>query len=125
MKAADLLLVASGTATLQAGFLGVPMIIVYRTSWLTYFLARSLLKVRWIGLVNIVMGRRVVPELIQHDFNRSKLSRLIQLLLSDKDYYQGMCNDLAGVRKKFHSLGAAKRAARIILNHLNERPSAF
>ncbi len=122
MKAADLLLVASGTATLQAGFLGVPMIIVYRTSWITYFLARCLIKVRWIGLVNIVMGRSVVPELIQHDFNRSKLSGLVQSLLSDHGYYHDMCNDLAEVRKKTHSLGAAKRAARIILHHLNERP---
>ena len=118
MRTADLLLVASGTATLQAGFLGTPMIIVYRTSWLTYCLARWLVQIKWIGLVNIVMGRSVVPELIQHHATPSRLAELTRSLLSDEAAYQRMADDLTGVRMKFSSPGAAKRAAEVIVKHL-------
>ncbi|MDA2911808.1 lipid-A-disaccharide synthase, partial [Nitrospiraceae bacterium AH_259_D15_M11_P09] len=67
MALSDLLLVASGTATLQAAVIGTPMVITYRASWLTYWLARMLIKVKHIGLVNIVAGRGIVPELLQHE----------------------------------------------------------
>ncbi len=118
MRSADLLLVASGTATLQAGFLGIPMIIVYRTSWLTYCLARWLVQIEWIGLVNIVMGRSVVPELIQHHATPSRLAELTRSLLTDEVSCQRMADDLAGVRMKFGPPGAAERAAAVIVKHL-------
>ncbi len=118
MRSADLLLVASGTATLQAGFLGVPMVIVYRTSWVTYLLARWLVRIKWIGLVNIVMGRGVVPELIQHDATASRLAEQAHALLSDQTAYQSMVYELAGVRMKFGSPGAAERAAKVIIDQL-------
>ena len=120
MKAADLLLVASGTATLQGAFLGVPMIIVYRTSWITYCLARWLIQIEWIGLVNIVMGRSVVPELIQHRATPSRLAALIRFLLSDEASYQRMVNDLTGIRIKFGPPGAVDRAAAVIVRHLKK-----
>ena len=118
MRSADVVLVASGTATLQAGFLGIPMIIVYRTSWLTYCLARWLVKIKWIGLVNIVMGRSVVPELIQHQATPSRLAELIQTLVSDEVTYQRMVDELSAVRTKFTPPGAADRAAAVIVKHL-------
>tara|TARA_B100002003_G_scaffold224740_1_gene230289 strand:- start:77 stop:1222 length:1146 start_codon:yes stop_codon:yes gene_type:complete len=118
MRSADVVLVASGTATLQAGFLGIPMIIVYRTSWLTYCLARWLVKIKWIGLVNIVMGRSVVPELIQHQATPSRLAELIQTLVSDEVTYQRMVDELSAVRTKFSPPGAADRAAAVIVKHL-------
>ncbi len=121
MSSADLLLVASGTATLQAGFLGIPMVIVYRTSWVTYCLARWLVQVKWIGLVNIVMGRSVVPELIQHHATPFRLAELTRLLLSDQASSQRMADDLACIRMKFRSSGAADRAAAVILEHLKKR----
>ncbi|HIA14749.1 MAG TPA: lipid-A-disaccharide synthase [Nitrospirales bacterium] len=120
MRSADLLLVSSGTATLQAGFLGIPMIIVYRTSWLTYCLARWLVQIKWIGLVNIVMDRSVVPELIQHHATPSRLAELTRSLLSDQASYQRMADDLTGVRMKFGSLGAVDRAAAVIVKHLTQ-----
>ena len=126
MRSADLLLVASGTATLQAGFLGIPMIIVYRTSWLTYCLARSLVQIKWIGLVNIVMGRSVVPELIQHHATSSRLADLTLSLLSDEAAYQRMADELAGVRMKFSSPpGAADRAATVIVKQLRAGSAAL
>ena len=120
MRSADLLLVSSGTATLQAGFLGIPMIIVYHTSWLTYCLARWLVQVKWIGLVNIVMGRSVVPELVQHQATPSRLAELTRSLLSDEALYQCMADDLAGILMKFGAPGAADRAAALIVKHLKQ-----
>ncbi len=118
MRSSDVVIVASGTATLQAGFLGIPMIIVYRTSWVTHFLARWLVQVEWIGLVNIVMERSVVPELIQGQATAFRLAGLIQTLLSDKAAYQCMSNNLSGVRRKFDRSGATDRAAAVIVKHL-------
>ncbi|MER3425506.1 MAG: lipid-A-disaccharide synthase, partial [Nitrospiraceae bacterium] len=74
MAAADLLVVASGTATLQAAVVGTPMVIIYRVSSLTYWLGRWLIKIKWIGLANIIAGRTIVPELIQHDLTPERLT---------------------------------------------------
>ena len=73
MAASDLLLVASGTATLQAAVVGTPMILLYKTTLPTYWLARWLIRVKWIGLVNLVAGRAVVPELIQDEATAERL----------------------------------------------------
>ena len=68
MNACDLAWTASGTVTLETALLLKPMIVVYRLSWLTYALARMLVKIRHVGMVNIMAGKEVVPELIQADF---------------------------------------------------------
>jgi lipid A disaccharide synthetase len=73
MAASDLLVVASGTATLQAAVIGTPMILVYKTTLPTYWVARLLIRVKWIGLVNLVAGRTIVPELIQDEANAERL----------------------------------------------------
>jgi lipid-A-disaccharide synthase len=114
MQASDLLMVASGTATLEAAVLGRPMSIVYRTSPLTWLLAKGLVKVRSVGLVNIIAGKRVVPELIQHNATPEKISGEILSLVRDKARLALMERDLAAVRRRLGEPGASSRAARIV-----------
>ena len=73
MALSDVLFVASGTATLQAAVVGTPMVLLYKTSPLTYRLARWLITVKWIGLVNLVAGRSIVPEVIQDEATDERL----------------------------------------------------
>ena len=79
----DLVLVASGTATLQTALMGKPMIIIYKVSPLTYLVGRIMIRVPWIGLANIVAGRQVVPELIQHDASPQRIAAEACAILSD------------------------------------------
>ena len=115
MAAADLLLVASGTATLQAAVIGTPLVIMYRTSWLTYWIARWLIRVRWIGLVNIVAGRGIVPELIQQDATPGRLTEEAAHLLVDQTSYDTMKAALHRVRGSLGEPGASRRAAAVVL----------
>ena len=116
MAACDLLLVASGTATLQAAIIGTPMVIIYRVSRLTYWMARCVIRIGWIGLVNIVAGRGLVPELIQHDATPERLSEEAGRLLRNQGDYQSMVAGLHAVRASLGEPGASSRAAAIVLS---------
>lgn len=115
MAASDVLLVASGTATLQAAVVGTPMVLVYRTSWLTYRLARWLIRIPWIGLVNIVAGRSIMPELIQQEATPERMSTEVSLLLTDGQAASRMRMELRKVREALGSPGASRRAAAVVL----------
>ncbi len=115
MAASDLLLVASGTATLQAAVIGTPMVLLYRVSWLTYWIARWLITVNCIGLVNIVAGRKIIPELIQQDATAERLAEEAGRLLRDRSAYGGMREALRAVREQLGNPGASRRAAEAIL----------
>jgi lipid-A-disaccharide synthase len=115
MAASDVLLVASGTATLQAAVVGTPMVLAYRTSWLTYWLARWLIRIQWIGLVNIVAGRSLVTELIQHEATPGRMSDEVSRLLTDGQAAGRMKAELRKVREALGSPGASRRAAAVIL----------
>jgi lipid-A-disaccharide synthase len=115
MAAADLLIVASGTATLQAAVIGTPMILVYKTTLPTYWLARLLIRVKWIGLVNLVAGRTIVPELIQDEANAERLGWEVGHLLSDQQAYNRMKDGLREVRQALGGPGASQRAAQVVL----------
>lgn len=115
MAASDLLLVASGTATLQAAIVGTPMLLTYKTTWLTYQIARKLILVPWIGLVNLLAGREVVPELIQQDATGQRLGAEAVRLLRDRGAYEKMKQALSDVRKSLGEPGASRRAAEAIL----------
>ncbi|MBD3223871.1 MAG: lipid-A-disaccharide synthase [Caldithrix sp.] len=110
-------LVASGTATLETGYFQVPMVIVYHVNPLTYWIGRLLVKVRFIGLVNIVAEKEVAPELIQSDFKPAKAAQLLQTMISDEHHRYRQ--SLATIREKLGAPGAAQRAAQTILNELN------
>jgi len=115
MAASDVLLVASGTATLQAAIVGTPMVLTYRAPWLTYWLARWLIRIDWIGLANIVAGRSIVPELIQQDATAERLSQEASRLLSDQRAAHEMRAELRKVREALGSPGASRRAAAAVL----------
>ena len=115
MAVSDLLLVASGTATLQAAVVGTPMILLYTTTLLTYWLARWLIRVKWIGLVNLVAGRTVVPELIQDEATAERLSEEACRLLNDRQAYNDMKNGLREVRQSLGEPGASFRTAQVVL----------
>jgi lipid-A-disaccharide synthase len=115
MAVSDLLLVASGTATLQAAVVGTPMVLLYKTTLLTYWLARWLIRVKWIGLVNLVAGRTVVPELIQDEATAERLSEEACRLLNDRQAYNDMKNGLRQVRQSLGEPGASFRTAQVVL----------
>jgi lipid-A-disaccharide synthase len=115
MACADLLLVASGTATLQAAIIGTPMVIVYRVGWPTYWVARLLATVDCIGLVNIVAGRKIVPELIQRDATPARLTQEAARLLDDPQATGAMRTALRAVRDSLGEPGASRRAAEAVL----------
>jgi lipid-A-disaccharide synthase len=115
MAASDLLFVASGTATLQAAVVGTPMILLYATTWPTYWLARFLITVDCIGLVNLVARRKIVPELIQQDATADRLSREADRLLQDAQAYDEMKAALRVVREALGQPGASQRAAEVVL----------
>jgi lipid-A-disaccharide synthase len=115
MAAADLLLVASGTATLQAALIGTPMIIMYRAMWFTTWLAKQIVLVPYMGLVNLVAGRKVVPELLQQQATVDRVSAEAERLLADPQVYEKMKADLRRVQQLMGQPGASLRAAEIVI----------
>ncbi len=104
-------LVASGTATVEATLMGCPMAVVYRTAALTYWLARRLVKVPHIGMVNIVAGRGICPEFIQAAATPQALADALQPLLSATGEYATMKQELARVATALGGAGAAEKVA--------------
>ena len=116
MRAADLLLVASGTATLEAGLLGTPMVVCYRVSWLSEILARLLVRVPWINLVNLTLGRAAVPELrLHHEVTVERLVDEANRLLESPGARQAQQAAFAELHGQLGERGVAMRAAQLIL----------
>jgi lipid-A-disaccharide synthase len=113
LGACDLALVASGTATLEAAITETPMVILYRVSFLTYVLSKLLAKVSHIGLVNLVAGREIVPELIQGNATDARLAEEGLSLLADRARREDMKENLRLVRGKLGQGGASERVAEI------------
>jgi lipid-A-disaccharide synthase len=115
LAAADVVITASGTATVQTALHGKPMVIVYRLSRLTYALGRRVVRVGTYGMVNLVAGRPIVPELIQDRFTPDAVARETIALLTDEARANTMRDDLADVRARLGGAGASGRAADAIL----------
>ena len=124
LASADLAFVASGTATLDAALCGAPMVVVYRTAAATYAIARALVRLRWISLVNIVAGEEVVPELLQDDVNAARLEREGAALLESPERLARMKASLARVAAELGPPGASERAADAILEALDPARAA-
>jgi lipid-A-disaccharide synthase len=110
IAAADVALSSSGTATLEAAILGTPVVVMYRLSRATYLLARKLVRLPHFSLVNIVAGRRVVPELLQHEVNGARIAEEVRTLVAP-GHYEAVCDGLAAVRGKLGQPGAARRVS--------------
>ncbi len=118
MNLSELLLLASGTATLEAAILEKPMVILYKVSFLSYWIGRGLIRVRHIGLVNLLAGQEIVKELIQKEATPEKMAKEALRLLKDQTLYQKVVTSLRDVRKNLGEPGAAQRAAQIVLSLL-------
>lgn len=118
MNISDIIIVASGTATLQAAIIGVPMVILYKVSLISYIIGRLLVNVKDFGLVNIVAGKRIVPELLQKDVNPEIIFRALWNIYNKPDKYQKTKEELKKVRIKLGKSGASRKAAASILKAL-------
>ena len=116
LNASDVVITASGTATVQAALHGKPMVIVYRLAPLTYKMGRPFVKVDTFGMVNLLAGRRIVPELIQDDFTPARVADETVGLLTDPARAAEMRRALAEVRGALGEPGASRRAAEAVLS---------
>ncbi len=120
LSIADAALVASGTASLEAALFEVPQVVCYKTSWLTYWLVRMAIKVKYISLVNLIADRLIVPELIQQDFNQESIATHLGQILNPGDLLK---RQQAGYRQVKIMLGnkkASQETARLISEYLKE-----
>jgi len=120
MSLSELLITASGTATLEGAILGKPMIIIYKVSPFSYWVGRALIQVDHIGLVNLVAGREIVPELIQKDVYPERIAEEALRILRDPILCRRMTDSMAGIRQALGEPGAAQRAAAIVTSLLHE-----
>jgi len=123
MQAADVLLVASGTATLEAALIGTPMVLAYKAHLLTYLLARLLMRVSRIGLPNIIAGRALVPELWQYHVTADKMAAQALALLTSPERTLAMRIELATLRSQLGTPGVPARVAHSIIRYLDTQPS--
>ncbi len=114
----DLVLVASGTATLECALLERPMIILYKTSWPTYLMGRLAIRIPRIGLVNVVAGSAVVPELIQHQARPETVAQTALELWNSAQRRNQMRSAFKKIRESLGAPGASARAAQEILREL-------
>lgn len=119
MRYCDILVIASGTATLEAAVIGTPMIIVYRVSPITYFFAKLLVRIPYIGLANIIAQRQIIPELIQRKSLAGDITAELEKMLANPAIGDGMRKELNDVKKKLGSPGASKRAAKMAVELMN------
>jgi lipid-A-disaccharide synthase len=120
-------IIASGTATVEAATMGTPFVMVYRVSPLTYFLGRSRVKVPHFAMVNLIAGKEIVSELVQHDFTAEKVVARLREILPDGPAREQMIEGLAGVKNLLRGpnpdlLHPAERAAEMILGLLKTAP---
>ncbi|MDW8343890.1 MAG: lipid-A-disaccharide synthase [Verrucomicrobiae bacterium] len=118
MRRATLALTASGTATMECAVCGCPMIVIYRVNWLTYWVGRAVVQVNWLAMPNVLAGREVVPEFIQHRARPRMIAETARGLLTNPARREQMQGELANVVAGLGGKGAAERAAALILDRV-------
>ena len=121
LAASDVALTASGTATVQAALHDTPMVIVYRLSPITYMLGRPFVRVDTFGMVNLIAGETIVPELIQNGFTPEAVAQEAVAILMDRDRAARIRRGLARVRERLGAPEASRRAAEAILRVATRR----
>jgi lipid-A-disaccharide synthase len=117
MQAADVVLVASGTATLEAALLKRPMVITYRMPTLSWWILKRMNYLPYVGLPNILAGKFVVPELLQKEATPQKLADAVSLLLVDKTRIKEIEQEFTSIHKSLKQ-NSAKKAAQVVLSYL-------
>ncbi|MBX2990475.1 MAG: lipid-A-disaccharide synthase [Bacteroidetes bacterium] len=115
MAHADAAIVTSGTATLETGWFGTPMAVVYKTSPVTYTIGRALVGVPYIGLVNIVAGEKIVPEFVQNDMNMQNITHEMKRQLTDVAYAGDLRSRLSVIKTRLGEVGASAKVAEGII----------
>jgi lipid-A-disaccharide synthase len=122
MQVCDAIITVSGTVTLEIALVGVPMVIIYRVSPLTYAIGKRVVKVDHIGLCNIVAGERIVQELVQHDADPERIAGEINRILDDREYARSMRDKLLQVKEKLGKAGGSRNVARLALEMTGTHP---
>ncbi|MFH1867589.1 MAG: lipid-A-disaccharide synthase [Candidatus Omnitrophota bacterium] len=117
----DCAIVTSGTATLETALLGVPMAIIYKSNFLTYILTKNLIKLPYIGLVNVVAGKRIASEFLQYEARPHRIAEYILRLISDKKMNSSMKEEFIKIKNSLGEPGAGKRAANEVITFLNSK----
>lgn len=121
IRACDAIISVSGTVTLEIALIGTPMVIIYRLAPLTYQVARRVVKIKHIGLCNIVAGRSLVKELIQEQANPEAIAAEITAIITNSAYRTAMTAELATIREKLGGGGAAARTAALAIDIINRK----
>ena len=119
LKFCQVLVIKSGTSTLQAAYLGTPSVIVYKTSGISYALGKRLIRVNKIGLPNIILDKVVLPELIQHDVTPGRIAAQITRYLSDPQYYNEVKGELLKIKALLADTSCSREMVKIIRNLLH------
>lgn len=123
LRASDAAIITSGTATLETGLMAVPMVIVYRMSGASYHLVKLIADAKYIGLVNIIANRPVVPELIQGAVTPANIAGAIAAMLNDPGSYRKMQGELLDLRTYLGEAGASARTASVLFELLKKTTS--
>lgn len=118
MKVSDLLITKSGTSTLEAAIIGTPMIIIYKSSLISFYLAKFFVNVSYAGLPNLLVGREIAPELIQFGANPGNIAAKAMYFLKDQNRLNQMKEELKKVKHSLGEPGASKKVAWIIIEYL-------
>ena len=120
MQRAFVGIVASGSATLEAAYFGMPFVLIYKVAWPTYVAARLVVNVDFLGMPNLLAGKEVVPEFIQHEAKPDAIVNAVRSLMEDSPARDRMISDFEVIVSKLGGSGASERAAQAILKELKE-----
>ncbi len=120
-NAADVILTASGTATLETALMLTPMVVIYRLKLLSYQIFRRMVKIEHVAMANLIAGEEVVPELLQNDARPDNIVTELNRILESPEDRRRMVEGLTLIRKKLGGQGASLRAARLLLETINSR----
>ena len=121
LRTSEAALVTSGTATLETALIGIPEVVCYKGSFLSYEIGKRVVKVKYISLVNLIMDRLVVKELIQHDMTVENCRKELDQLLNNKSYRERIQKDYAELRSVLSAKGNASKTAADIIVHLHDQ----
>jgi lipid-A-disaccharide synthase len=118
MQRARVGMVASGTATLESSFYLLPFVLIYKVAWLTYFPGRLLIRVDHLGMPNILAGKEIIPEFIQHQALPVRIADTVWQLYSDRNRREAMVSEMVRIIGRLGGTGAGQRAAEVVVGEL-------
>ena len=120
LECSDFAILASGTATIEASIFNVPAVIIYKSSWLSWLIAKFFINTPFIGMSNIIANKEIMPEFVQYKAKPLDVSNEIIKMHNDINYYKNIVKELSLISKKLGTPGASKKTAKLILKEDNE-----